>query len=63
MTKNEHTMQGNSSHQSFGARLVGWVMVRQQRKADRHIQDVLATLPNKYRDNYVIELERRLAGQ
>ena len=53
----------NNSSQSFGGRLVRWVAIRQQRRADRKILDALATFPNKHRDNYLLELERRLAGQ
>ena len=51
----------DSSHPSFGSRLVRWVVVRQQRKADREILAVLASRP--YRDNFTKELQRRLAGQ
>jgi hypothetical protein len=58
------TTQINSrSKHSFGGRLVRWVTARQQRKANRQILDALRTLPNKYRDDFVIELERRLLGQ
>jgi hypothetical protein len=46
---------------SFGGRLIRWVVVRQQRRADRKIRSALATFP--YRDNFTHELERRLAGQ
>ena len=56
-------LTNNSSQHSFGGRLVDWVVVRQQRRADRKILNALATFPNRYRDNYVVELERRLAGQ
>jgi hypothetical protein len=52
----------NSSQRSLGGRLVSWVIDRQQRKADRQILDVLATLPNKYRDNFVTELQHRMSG-
>ena len=61
MMKGEFTR--NSSHKSFGGRLVRWVMIRQQRRADRRILKVLATFPNRYRDNFVMEIERRLLGQ
>ena len=57
------TQMNSRSKQSFGGRLVRWVTVRQQRKADRQVLDVLANLPNKYRNDFVIELERRLLGQ
>ena len=57
------TRMNSQSQQSFGGRLVRWVTVRQQRKADRQVLDVLANLPNKYRNDFVIELERRLLGQ
>jgi len=53
----------NSSYPSFGMRLVRWVAVRQQRRADQKISAALATFPTRYRDGYVMELERRLAGQ
>ena len=56
-------LANNSSSQSFGGRLVRWVAVRQQRRADRKILGALAAFPNKYRDNFTMELERRLAGQ
>jgi hypothetical protein len=57
-------IQGNSqSKQSFSGRLVRWVLARQQRKANRHVLDALRNLPKKYRDDFVIELERRLLGQ
>ena len=48
---------------SFGTRLIGKMMAAQQRKADRQVMDVLANLPNKYRNDFVTELERRLLGQ
>jgi hypothetical protein len=51
------------SQESLGTRLVRWVAVRQQRRADRKILDALATFPNKDRDNDIRELERRLGGQ
>jgi hypothetical protein len=50
-----------SKNSSFGGRLIQWVVVRQQRRADRKILSALATFP--YRDNFTHELERRLAGQ
>ena len=58
-----NTLMNSRSKQSFGGRLVRWVTVRQQRKADRQVLDVLAKLPNNYRNEYVTELERRLLGQ
>ena len=57
------TQMNSRSKQSFSGRLVHWVAVRQERKADRQIMDVLAKLPNNYRNDYVTELERRLLGQ
>jgi hypothetical protein len=57
------TQMNSRSKQSFGGRLVRWVMARQQRKANRHVLDALRNLPKKYRDDFVIELERRLLGQ
>jgi hypothetical protein len=59
MTKGEFSK--NPSQQSFGGRLIHWVVVRQQRRADRKILTALATFP--HRDNFTHELERRLAGQ
>jgi hypothetical protein len=56
MTKGEY-----SKNSSFGGRLINWVVVRQQRRADRKILTMLATFP--HRDRYINELERRLAGQ
>ena len=43
---------------SVGGRLLRWVMVRQQRKADRDTLSTLAAPP--YRDSFTTELERRL---
>jgi hypothetical protein len=61
------TPQMNSGHAfkfaSFGKRLIRWMTARQQRMAHRQIMEVLATLPDSYRNNFVIELERRLSGQ
>jgi hypothetical protein len=56
-------ISSNSSQESLGTRLVRWVAVRQQRRADRKIRDALATFPNRNRDDYVRELERRMVGQ
>src|SRR5688572_16812966 len=56
MTKGEF-----SKNPSFGGRLINWIVVRQQRRADRKILTALATFP--HRDSFTNELERRLAGQ
>ena len=58
-----NTQMNSRSKHSFGGRLVRWVTVRQQRKADRQVMDVLANLPKQYRNDFVTELERRLLGQ
>jgi len=58
-----NTQMNSRSKQSFGGRLVRWVTVRQQRRADRQVMDVLANLPKQYRNDFVTELERRLLGQ
>jgi hypothetical protein len=57
------TVEDEQSKRSFGGRLIRWMTARTQRKANRQILDVLATLPASYRDNFVMELERRLLGQ
>jgi hypothetical protein len=50
------------SKQSFGGRLIRIIVAGQQRKADRRI---LMYLPNhdSYREEFGVELERRLLGQ
>jgi hypothetical protein len=53
-------VQGND--QSVGGRLIRFIIAGHQRKADRRI---LMYLPNvdSYRQEFGIELERRLLGQ
>lgn len=51
------------SKQSFGWRLLRWMMARQQREADRTIMSCLRIRQDSYRDEFRIELERRLLGQ
>ena len=46
-----------------GARLLKWITANRQRAADRQILAVLPTLPDTYRTEFVVELERRLLGQ
>src|SRR5262245_58642995 len=58
MTKGEFS---KNSQRSVGGRLLHWIAVRQQRRADREIRAALTILP--YRDDFTRELERRLAGQ
>jgi hypothetical protein len=52
----------DQSKQSFGGRLLRFVIAGQERKADRRI---LMYLPNhdSYRQEFGTELERRLLGQ
>jgi hypothetical protein len=57
-----HFTADEQSKQSFGGRLIRIIVAGQQRKADRRI---LMYLPNhdSYREEFGVELERRLLGR
>jgi len=56
-------MADKSSKHSIGSTLLGFIISRRQRMADLEIKRALTALPDFRRDNFTIELERRLSGQ
>jgi hypothetical protein len=48
---------------SLAARLLNAIMVAQQRKADREILRYSSILHDQYRQEFGLELERRIMGQ
>jgi len=53
----------DESKPSLGARLLGAIMIAQQRKADRKILRYSSILHDSYRQEFGLELERRILGQ
>jgi len=53
----------DASKPSFGARLLRTVIAAQQLKADREIVRYSSILHDSYRQEFGLELERRLLGQ
>jgi len=53
----------DASKPSLGARLLRFVITAQQRKADREIVRYSSILHDSYRQEFGLELERRLLGQ
>jgi len=49
--------------QSLGGMLIHWILAVRRRQAEREVLKVLSTLPDAYRSDFVVELERRLLGQ
>jgi len=48
---------------SWWARLMGPIVADRQRKADEYVADDLRRHRNEHRDQFIVELERRLLGQ
>jgi len=53
----------DESKPTLGARLLGAIMTSQQRKADRKILRYSSILHDSYRQEFGLELERRILGQ
>jgi hypothetical protein len=53
----------NERRSSWWARLVGRIVADRQRKADEYVADDLRRHRDEHRDQFFVELERRLLGQ
>jgi hypothetical protein len=53
----------NERRPSWWARLVALIVADRQRKADAYIVDHLRRHAGEHRDQFILELERRLLGQ
>ena len=53
----------NERRPSWWTRLVAPIVVDRQRKADAYVADHPRRHRNEYRDQFIVELERRLLGQ
>jgi hypothetical protein len=53
----------NERRPSWWARLVAPIVTDRQRKADAYVADHLLRHRNEQRDQFIVELERRLLGQ
>jgi hypothetical protein len=56
-------LAANQCRPSWWARLIAPIVADRQRKTDAYIVDHLRRHRNEHRDQFIVELERRLLGQ